>query len=257
MTASFDEQAATFDQRTGLPETVVAQISAAIAGFLSRSPAVVLEIGAGTGDLGRTFEACGSTYLGLDSSLGMLSVFRAKSPGLILLQSDADRPWPIATAAADVVLGARVLHRLDPRHLACEAARVLAPGGVLLCGNVRRPKESIRSRLRAELHRRLEELGLEPKSSGSRRLDSALVAAGFRADGATTIATWTKVEVPSRALASWRGKAGLAGLSLPEPVKNEVLAGVESWARQTVEDLERPLEFLESFELRLFSKDLE
>ena len=73
----FDRGAATYDARSGIPVEqrsaivrAVAQLSGIVAGD------VLLELGAGTGQLGAEFPALGVRYVGLDRSAPMLEQTR-------------------------------------------------------------------------------------------------------------------------------------------------------------------------------------
>lgn len=85
----------------------------------------VVEVGGGTGRAAREVDAAV-----LDPARGMLE--RARHRGLETVQGTAD--WlPLADGSVDAVLMVDALHHF-PDHERClaEAARVLAPGGVLV-----------------------------------------------------------------------------------------------------------------------------
>jgi ubiquinone/menaquinone biosynthesis C-methylase UbiE len=123
---SFDEQALDYDARAGLPATVGAAVAQGIvdrAGVLADD--LVLELGAGTGEIGAHLARLPIRYVGLDASAAMLQVFRAKAAGSqpALIVANGDDPWPLpAQDARDVGPRGRV-HALDPHALGPIALR--------------------------------------------------------------------------------------------------------------------------------------
>src|SRR5689334_1283578 len=96
----FDQQAADFDERAGLPGGVAAQIADAIVAIAPLpAGARALEIGAGTGEIGQELVARRFAYTALDVSPEMLAVFRRKAgaSGLTpdLVVADAREHWPV------------------------------------------------------------------------------------------------------------------------------------------------------------------
>ncbi len=81
MSSNFDASAPTFERYRPLPSNAPEAIRAAIwyAAGLSE-PACVLDIGAGTGRIGKAFVAAGDSYFGVDTSLAMLQEFPTNSP---------------------------------------------------------------------------------------------------------------------------------------------------------------------------------
>ena len=101
---SFDPQALEFDRRAGIPGAAVSAVARSLLEITRLDPLdLFLELGAGTGEIGAALAAAGVRYAGLDLSLGMLRVFQGRrAPGL-LVQADADRPWPIRAGAVRAV----------------------------------------------------------------------------------------------------------------------------------------------------------
>src|SRR4029450_10614465 len=104
----FDSQAASFDQRAGLPEQhcqaiakAVLRLSAAIPGGL------LLEVGAGKGMIGTWLARPPLRYIGVDLSRRMLAAFQRRlavpSHMTFLLQADGNHPWPLADGAIRVI----------------------------------------------------------------------------------------------------------------------------------------------------------
>src|SRR5262249_1659069 len=155
---SFDEQAVSFDRRAGLPDAVCAAIAREVLA-LARAGAtdLVLEIGAGTGQIGYHLCTGPARYLGFDASAAMLQVFgrRCRDGGRAasLLHADGRRRWPVDDGAARAIFGSRALHLLPVEHLVDEALRTAAPrGAALIVGRVQRSPDSLRSVLRRQMH---------------------------------------------------------------------------------------------------------
>ena len=76
MTSNFDAVAPTFERYRGLPRGVPEAIrSAILQATRKQPPARVLDLGAGTGRIGKAFVAADDFYVGVDASLGMLQEF--------------------------------------------------------------------------------------------------------------------------------------------------------------------------------------
>ncbi|HEX7670885.1 MAG TPA: class I SAM-dependent methyltransferase [Polyangiaceae bacterium] len=255
--SAFDLQAATFDRRAGL----LPEVRAAIAGAVLEIGAVegkhrILDLGAGTGDIGLELLSRGASYRGVDVSSGMLAVFRqrAAAAGLVpdLVVADAGVRWPAEDGSVRVVFGSRSLHWIDTAHLASETARVALPeGAVLIIGRVVRAPDDPRERIRAAMREFLREHGYEGRSGGGRAREgiAECVRRGGRALPARVAATWTVARRPSASLADWRSKPGLAGRDVPEDVKASVLADVLRFTNETFGNIEAPVDVTERYVL--------
>jgi SAM-dependent methyltransferase len=222
----YDDQAARFDERAGLPAHAAESIAASLAEIVGMAEGQRwLEVGAGTGSLSLPLLRRPIRYVGFDRSPAMLDVFRqhAAEAGLHpeLHVADGNEPWPAANGAVDVVFSARALHHVDAAHAVAETRRVLAPGGWLAVG---------------ERH--------------AEAVFDALESAGATRHAPREAARWTTMHSPADSLASWREKAGLAGLELPATIKERVLAALRDWALAEYGDLHRPLPQDESFEIQ-------
>jgi ubiquinone/menaquinone biosynthesis C-methylase UbiE len=253
----YDDQAAGFDERAGVPADAVQAVAAALVEIVGPVDGQRwLEVGAGTGGLSLPLLRLPIRYTGFDQSPAMLVVFRerADAAGLPaeLHVADGNARWPAEDASTDVVFSARALHHLHPDHAAAETRRVLrAPGGWLVLGRVRRPPDSPKSVLRRQMRRMLQMQGFAGRSHEARA--GAVFAALERAGGlrmeTRSAARWTGTHRPADSIASWEGKSGLAGIDLPADAKARVLAELRDWAAAEYGDLHRPLEQEESFEL--------
>lgn len=129
----------------------------------------IVEVGGGSGRAAREVDAAV-----LDPARGMLE--RARDRGLETVQGSADR-LPLADASVDAVLIVDALHHF-PAHDRClaEAARVLAPGGVLVV------REFDRSTRRGWLTDVAEQLiGFDSTFYTAAELQDAIDAAGLDA----------------------------------------------------------------------------
>ncbi len=257
----YDDQAARFDERAGLPPeaaAAAARVLAEIAGPVEGQSWLV--VGAGTGALSIHLLRLPIRYAGFDRSGAMLEVFRARAAeaGLQaeLHEGDGNARWPAEDASVDVVFSARALHHLDPPHVVAETRRVLRPaGGWLAVGRVRRPPDSPKAALRRRMRRLLEATGYAGRSGDAHAaaVFAALEAAGGRRVPPREAARWTTTHRPAASLASWEGKSGLAGLDVPADVKARVMAELRAWAEAEYGDLERPLDQEEAFEVAAIS----
>ena len=253
----YDDQATRFDERAGVPAEAAQAVAEALVELVGPVDGQAwLEVGAGTGALTLPLLRLPIRYTGFDRSPAMLAVFRerVKAAGLAaeLHVADGNARWPAADASVDVVFSVRALHHLDPEHAIAETRRVLrTSGGWLVLGRVRRPTDSPKSVLRRQMRGMLQAHGFSPRSHEARAgaVFAALEQAGGRRMEPRVAARWTHPHRPADSLAAWEGKAGLAGIEVPDEVKARVLADLRAWAAGEYGDLDAPREQAESFEL--------
>ena len=248
----YDDQAQRFDERVGLRDAPAKAFCAAVMDEAARAPGeLVVEIGAGTGRIGVALIASGVRYAGIDVSGGMLARFRERLPAGtdpgILIQADANGPWPVDDGAAQVIFGLRSLHHLAVDHACEQALRVLRPGGVLLIGRVERGPESLHAEMREQMHRLLRTLGFTPLRAGraAGRLIDRICRRGADALPPRTLAAWTVAKSPMRLIEDWASKRGLGGLSLPDADKRAVLSDLANWAAERFDGAEAPRQWQE------------
>jgi len=248
----FDAQASSFGERTGLPPAAAAEVARQIRAATDlRGGDWVLELGAGTGEIGERLAGDAGEYLGVDLSRPMLVVFRARARRARLVQADANADWPVADGCVRVVFLARTAHLLDEGHLARELGRVgRRDGAYLVLGAVRRDPTSVRARMRASMRELLAERGIPGRSGRASKegLVEALAARGA-APRSVAAARWRVRETPAASLRSWRQKPGLAGRDVAVETKREVLDALEGWAAEHFGALDAEHEAEELFEL--------
>ncbi|CAN7559282.1 class I SAM-dependent methyltransferase [Arthrobacter sp. LjRoot14] len=135
----WDSQAETFDDEAdhGLPDPTVRSAWEALLLPLIRQPASeVADLGCGTGSLSVLLGNAGHRVCGVDFSLRMVDIARAKAAGAGVpaefVLGDASAP-PLAPAAFDVVLARHVLWALpDPDAALARWSRLLRGPGTLI-----------------------------------------------------------------------------------------------------------------------------
>ena len=244
----FDHEAATYDARSGIPvekRSEIVRSLARLAGVTAGD--VLLELGAGTGQLGACFPALGLRYVGLDASAPMLEVFErrrsADAPSITLINANADADWPVPSASVRAVFSSRAVHLFDLEHVVAETLRVaLGPCATFTLGRVQRDEHAVRSVLRREMRAMLAARGFIPRD-GERRQRRVLDA--FRARGATplgpvAVATWPDHRSAMNVLDAWRRKPGLGGCEPPDAAKAAILADLQQWGAARFGSLDAP-----------------
>jgi SAM-dependent methyltransferase len=258
LTVSFDGQAADFDLRAGLPAGVAPQIAVALMELAPAGSGVILDLGAGTGQIGEHLSGMQgahgrSRYVGVDVSGPMLAVFRRKlGANGMLVRADAGATWPIASGRIELVFLSRAAHLLPPAVLVEESLRVARPEGALIVlGGVRSDPESLRAVVRREMRRLLAEHGVEARRAGDarHRLAGALAERGGEVLPVRTAASWSVVHRASDSLAAWRAKEGLGGRAVTPEVQDRVLRSLEDWIRERYGSLDVARDATERYEL--------
>jgi SAM-dependent methyltransferase len=253
----YDDQAARFDERAGVPPEVADAVARALSTLARLAPGdVVVEVGAGTGGLSLALLRLPVRYVGFDRSPAMLEVFRERvrlhDADAELHAADADAWWPVEDGVAALVFAARAIHHLDPEHVAAETLRVVRPsGGVLAVGRVQRPRESPKAVMRREMRRLLDAEGYAGRSAQAAAEAVFLeleTRGGVRLEPVAA-AHWTTSHAPADSVAAWAEKAGLAGADVPAEVKARVLARLRERAIERYGDPATPLEQEEWFEI--------
>jgi ubiquinone/menaquinone biosynthesis C-methylase UbiE len=121
---SFGSVADAYDRgRPGYP-------TEAVAWLIGDQPAIVLEVGAGTGKLTETIVGLGHEVHATDPDDAMLAKLRERLPDVPTSVASAEE-LPAADASYDVVVAGQAFHWFDHERALAEIARVLRPGGHL------------------------------------------------------------------------------------------------------------------------------
>lgn len=245
-TRRFDRQGRGFDRRAGLPPGVGREVARAILALIPE-PGPVLEVGAGTGEIGADLVSLAGRYVGIDVSPAMLVVFQAKAGDpatapVPLVQADANRAWPVRSRSVAAVFASRVAHLLDTAHLLAEVPRVSRRGGVLVVGRVVSDADSVRARLRRRRRELLQERGIIIDDGAERTRDTlaAFAARGARLLEPRTVSTWTRSTSPDQVLAGWAEVGAVGGVEVDPATHAAVLEELRAWAAREVRNPARP-----------------
>jgi SAM-dependent methyltransferase len=114
----------------------LAQLVGAVGGHVNGG-GELLDLGCGTGELARHLAAVGYRVTGCDIAPEMLRRARAADQAHAVRWIGLDPRWhllPLTSASLDAVVAASMLEYVsDPGGVLRECARVLRPGGILLC----------------------------------------------------------------------------------------------------------------------------
>jgi len=208
----------------------------------------VLDLGAGTGRIGRAFVEAGDLYTGVDLSFEMLRKFGAAAA---LVQADGEY-LPFPGPVFDVVLMIHVLSGLDRwRPVLEEARRVLRKGGVIAVGHILSPPDGIDQQMKHRLSSIMEQRGVTPHHPKKQRGDALAclesVAQGTRS---VTSESWISHRTPRNFIARHRtgGKFG----ALPLATQEQALEQVALWAETQYGSLDAEFEEHYQFETHLF-----
>jgi ubiquinone/menaquinone biosynthesis C-methylase UbiE len=251
MQSSFDITAPGFERWRGLPFEAVQAIPAAIRGAVAvPSPARVLDLGAGTGRIGKAFVIAGDFYTGVDTSFAMLHQFPVAGDRCHLLQADGSQ-LPFRDGVFDLVLLMQVLSTTDWQKILCEVRRVLRPGGAVAVGHTVRPEEGIDARLKRQLAATLEEMQIawhEPKKSRKQAL--ALLKNSAARHVHLQAATWSVHTSAEEFLE--RRRTGARFAALPADVQEQALTRLRAWAEASFGSVKAEFQEARSFELDIF-----
>jgi len=252
VTSTFDLNAASFERHRALPSGVPEAIRKAIwESTGARSSACVLDLGAGSGRIGRAFVEAGDAYVGVDFSLPMLREFHARNPAACLLQADGGQ-LPFRNGSFELVLLMQVLSGAhNRRSLLSETARVAARGGSVIVGHTVTPPEGVDARMKRQLAVILEEMSVGAHGQKEAREQSLewLRTQSTRSIRSTA-ASWTARRTSREFLV--RHGSGAQFSTLPAAVQTEALKRLSVWADKTCGSLDEVFSETHSFELHVF-----
>jgi ubiquinone/menaquinone biosynthesis C-methylase UbiE len=252
MALAFDTGASSFERFRALPDGVPEAIRSTIYEAVHvPSPARVLDLGAGTGRIGRIFAQAGDLYCGLDASLGMLQEFRRYTKNSFLVQANGEQ-LPFRDHVFDVVLLMHVLGGArNFQAVIKEAGRVCNSDGAIVVGRTASPESGIDAQLKRQLKLILEQMGVvwhRPRESYRKSLAS--LEAISRRHIPMSAASWDVAATPRDFLL--RHQTGARFASLPVATQEHALEQLTTYAEETFGALDRSFEEQRSFELDIF-----
>jgi ubiquinone/menaquinone biosynthesis C-methylase UbiE len=250
----YDTAAPTFECDRALPNAVAESIRVTVLNSIYASSPRFLDIGAGTGRIGRSFVRAGDDYVGVDLSFGMLRMFMQQTDDLKdrprLIRADGER-LPFRDNSFDAVMLIQVFGGVVRwRALLDEARRVLRTFGVLILGHTIAPNDGVDERMKRRLAALLAELGVKPAQLNARKDVQNWLKANAR--GKRMIAArWTAVRTPRGFLK--RHRTGARFAALPDAVKENAMSALSTWAKAAFGSVD--MEFREpyAFELEAFT----
>ena len=252
MASTFDRNAASFERHRAMPSEVLEAIRKTVWECTGLKPSArVLDLGAGSGRIGRVFVDANDAYIGIDFSLPMLREFRARNSAACLIQADGGQ-LPFPDASFDLVMLMQVLSGTHNwRDLLNETVRVLAPEGSVVVGHTVTPPTGIDARMKSQLSLILEEMGVASNLSGKSReksLDWLQTASSKKMQ--ITAASWTVKRTPREFLD--RHNSGARFSKLPTKIQTEALQKLSAWATRTCGSLDQVFSETHTFELYIF-----
>lgn len=252
MVPLFDLHAERFERYRAFPDGTAQSIRQAVWQSAEALPSArVLDLGAGSGRIGRAFVEAGDSYVGVDFSLLMLREFRSRNSAACLLQADGAQ-LPFSDASFALVLLMQVLSGAPNwRSLLTEAVRVVSPGGCIVVGQTVTPPAGVDAQMKKQLALILEEMGAASHQSKKAREQSLeWLEAGAGSKVKLTAASWTSVRTPREFLD--RHRSGAQFSRLPAAVRKEALKKLSVWATTAYGSLHKAFSERHTFELNVF-----
>lgn len=170
----FNRLARWYLDRPPYPAALVERLVALAGGAGARA----LDVGAGTGHVALPLAAAGLAVTAIEPALSMLAELEARRPAgsaVVAVQASAERTG-LPDSSFDLVVLADAVHWVNPDLAGREAARLLAPGGVLALVEPSFAATPFMQRLAALLAR--ENPKARPRPPGAARQLLALAAPG-------------------------------------------------------------------------------
>jgi ubiquinone/menaquinone biosynthesis C-methylase UbiE len=256
LASRFDPVALSFDRHRALPDEVAQEIRRAILATVN-APARprLLDIGAGTGRLGRSFVQAGDDYVAADLSLGMLREFMRKAHDghcrtSLLVQANGEQ-LPFRDGSFDAVMLVQIFGGMQGwRRLVGEARRVLRQSGVLLMGQWLIPPDGIDEQMKRRVQALFAEMSVPLEWHSTRENVQQWLEATAAQSTRIIAATWRTNRTPRDFLD--RRRSGAQFSMMPATVKTEVLEKLSSWATKSFGSLDTVFTEKHEFELRTF-----
>ena len=249
--SSFDLLADRFELYRPLPSPVLAAIRDTLHTEGKLHPdARLLEVGCGTGRIGKQFNLAGDNYFGIDLSMEMLREFKrkrlARKPNLV----HADGTMlPFGDQCFDAVLMMHVLGAGNWRALLAESQRVLHRRGFLAIGKTETPGDGVDAHLRNRLAELVAAMGIAEPSRDRGKMNDWLCAKSFRRLKIEA-AQWNVDRTPRDFFLRKRTAPRFA--SLPDDMKETALQALADWTEQNIGPLDVPVSETHSFCLELY-----
>ena len=247
--SAYDAIAPRFDRDRALPEGAADAIRAAVLDAAGVARPRLLDLGAGSGRIGRPFVAAGDDYTGADLSLGMLQAFAARCGRPARLVQADGLALPFGDAAFDAVMLVQVFGGMSAwQAFAGEVRRVLRAPGSVLIGRTVTPEDGIDARMKRQLGVILGEGGA--RGGKAREKVEQIFRAGATHSERQTVASWSKQRTPGEFIR--RHRSGARFSTLPDAVKDDAMRRLGAWAEQAFGSLDAASSETHSFELHVF-----
>jgi ubiquinone/menaquinone biosynthesis C-methylase UbiE len=246
--SAFDVAAPGFDRHRALPDGVPEAIRSAILAVAASSRPRLLDLGAGSGRIGRAFVGAGDDYVGVDLSFAMLRGFSQRCSARLVQANGAQLPFPDATF--DIIMLIQVFGGMRGwREVLAETRRVLRAGGALVIGRTVAPPDGLDARMRQHLTAILDDMGAT-RGEGNRREEAVRFLEHVASGSCVSAAAWNAERTPRGFLE--RHRTGARFAALPAPIKDAALGKLAGWASAAFGSLDHVLRESHYFELRVF-----
>jgi ubiquinone/menaquinone biosynthesis C-methylase UbiE len=257
LASRFDPVASSFDRHRALPDEVAQEIRRAIlAAVNAPTRPRLLDIGAGTGRLGRSFVEAGDDYVAVDLSFGMLREFMRKAHdghcrASLLVQANGEQ-LPFRDGWFDAVMLVQIFGGMQGwRRVVGEARRVLRQSGVLLIGRWLIPPDGIDEQMKRRVRVLFAEMSVPHELQSTRENVQQWLEASAAQSTRIIAATWRTNRSPRDFLD--RRSSGAQFSMLPATVKTGVLEKLSAWAAESFGSLDIVFTETHEFELRAFT----
>lgn len=249
--------AITYDRNRFHPLIVSGQIAASIEHALSKREAHLLEVGIGTGRIAMPLIARGLRYTGLDLSVEMLNVCRAKCNGISnrvsLVEGDA-QDLPFDPESFDALIAVHVWHLIPNLELALsQAIRVLKPDGLIFEGWEAQTEDSPELELQHRWIAAVAALGYQVTRGGHRAAlenSQRFLAQHAQGSNETVIANWTLERSIQEVLESLEEGVFSFARRVPEQLRYRAASAVRNDLERQDLDLNTPIHSNWAFHLR-------
>jgi ubiquinone/menaquinone biosynthesis C-methylase UbiE len=251
MTFAFDAVASSFERFRNLPSAVPQAIRSSVLAAAHTSQPRILDLGAGTGRIGRTFVEAGDFYIGIDISLPMLREFQGVAANAVLAQADGQQ-LPFRDGSFDVVLLMHVVSGTGDWHaLMDEARRVCRTGGIVAVGHTVNSDSGTNAQLKHQLRSILDQMGIAlHRSQRSRRQSLNWLESESIRHAHSQAVSWNVMTSAQEFIARQRSGARFA--ALPVTVQEQALEKLRLWAESAFGSLDNEFDEQRSFDLDIF-----